>query len=101
MTFLSRREVCLRTSNATKERIMSKALREQRAQAHAEGLRALRDNNRAAFDKAMTEVDRLAVEIQKSEARGSANRFDVADPGHKRAFAFAKWLRGGDNAINQ
>jgi len=80
---------------------MSKALREQRAQAHAEGLRALRDNNRAAFDKAMTEVDRLAVEIQKSEARGSANRFDVADPGHKRAFAFAKWLRGGDNAINQ
>src|SRR5882762_10412303 len=44
---------------------MSKALREQRAQAHAEGMRALANNNQPAFDKAMQEVDRLAGEITK------------------------------------
>lgn len=79
---------------------MSKALREQRAQAHAEGVRALASNNQAAYDKAMTEVDRLAVEIRKSESRSGSAPFVVADPQHKRAFAFNKWLRGGDIAIN-
>jgi HK97 family phage major capsid protein len=76
---------------------MSKQLREQRAQAHAEGVRALGQNNQAAFHKAMAEVDRLAVEINKAEARGgvSATSFEVADAGHKRAFAFGKYLRGG------
>ena len=85
-----------------KERPMSKQLREARAQAHSEGLRHLAANNKAGFDKAMTEVDRLAVEIQKSEARGGvvATRFEVADKNHSRAFAFAKWLRGGDAALD-
>jgi HK97 family phage major capsid protein len=76
---------------------MSKQLREQRAQAHAEGVRALAVNNRSAFDKAMTEVDRLEVEIRKAEKQPA--QFSVADEGHKRSFAFAKWLRGGDGAV--
>jgi len=82
---------------------MSKQLREQRAQAHAEGLRALASNNRAAFDKAMAEVDRLAEEIRKSEVRGGASpsSFKIEDRNHARAFAFGKWLRGGDAAISQ
>lgn len=81
---------------------MSKQLREQRAQAHAEGVRALGSNNKAAFDKAMAEVDRLADLIRKDEVRGgaSASQFRIEDRNHGRAFAFGKWLRGGDAAIS-
>jgi HK97 family phage major capsid protein len=82
---------------------MSKQLREQRAQAHSEGMRHLAANNKPAFDKAMIEVDRLAVEIENSEKRSGApveQRVDLQDKNHNRAFAFAKWLRGGDGAID-
>jgi HK97 family phage major capsid protein len=78
---------------------MSKQLREQRAQAHAEGLRALASNDKVAFDKAMTRVDELAEQIRKSETRSTSTQYSLADQGHKRSFAFAKWLRGGDGAI--
>src|SRR5207248_3344465 len=88
--------------HATQGKEMSKQLREQRARAHAEGVRAIAENNRSAYDKAMAEVDKLGLEIQKSEARGGVvTRFNVPDPNHSRAFAFAKWLRGGNAAINE
>jgi HK97 family phage major capsid protein len=48
----------------------------------------------------MTEVDRLAGEIRKSESRSGSAPFQIADPQHKRSFAFNKWLRGGDAAID-
>jgi HK97 family phage major capsid protein len=82
---------------------VSKQLREQRAQAHAEGVRALASNNRAAFDKAMAEVDRLADAIRKDEVHGGASpsSFKIEDRNHARAFAFGKWLRGGDSAVSQ
>ena len=78
---------------------MSKALREQRAQAHGEAYRALAANNKGAFDKAMTEVDRLAGLIEADEKRSntpsSLNGFKLEDKNHERAFAFAKWLKRG------
>lgn len=72
---------------------MSKQLREQRAQAHAEGVRALASNNQAAYEKAMAEVDRLKVEIDKSEGRSAAT-VETRGSNHKRAFTFGKYLRG-------
>jgi HK97 family phage major capsid protein len=82
---------------------MSKQLREARAQAHNEGLRALAANNRPAFDLAMKQVDKLAVEIEASEKRSGQpveQRFEVSDANHARTFAFGKWLRGGDGAVD-
>lgn len=79
---------------------MSKQLREQRAQAYHEGLRAYHSNNKSAYDKAMIEVDRLAKLIESDEKRSNtpSMRFN-ADPDHKRDGAFDKWLRGGVGSI--
>lgn len=73
---------------------MSKQLREQRAQAHAEGIRALASNNQAAYTKAMEEVDRLEIQIRSAESKSSSVEVRGGDVNHKRAFNFAKYLRG-------
>ena len=84
---------------------MSKQLREQRAKAHGEALRAFGINNKGAYDKAMTEVDRLAVLIEADEKRSnvpsSLNGFKLDDKNHERAFAFAKWLKRGLSNVTE
>jgi HK97 family phage major capsid protein len=72
---------------------MSKQLREQRAQAHAEGVRALAGNNTAAYEKAMQRVDELAIQIRSAEGKSAVIETRGGDVNHKRAFNFAKYLR--------
>jgi HK97 family phage major capsid protein len=80
---------------------MSKQLREARAVAHHAAIDALSRNNKGAFDKAMADVDRLEVEIRKSESKSPVveTRVEVEDPNHNRAFAFGKWLRRGKGGV--
>lgn len=69
-----------------------------------EGVRALAANNPAAFDKAMTEVDRLAKLIESDEQRSNpslGSRMSISDPGHKRAAIFNKWIREGFDGIDK
>lgn len=82
---------------------MSKQLREQRAQAHAEALRGFGMNNKGIYDKAMTEVERLTVLIEKDEQRSPlhASSLREEDKGHAHAFAMAKYLRGGITVLSQ
>jgi HK97 family phage major capsid protein len=79
-----------------KEKTMSKQLREARAVAHKASLERLAANDKAGYDKAMTEVDRLTSEIRSAESKGRVTPQEVtaADPNHSTAFAFAKYLRG-------
>jgi len=72
---------------------MSSNLREQRARANESRLIALRENNQAAYEKANADVDRLTEEIRKSEG-SSAVEIRGVDGNQKRAFNFAKYLRG-------
>lgn len=82
---------------------MSKQLREQRAQCHAEAYRGLHENNKSVFSKAMTEYDRLTKLIEQSEQRSPLHPSAQGpeDKGHNHAFAFAKYLRGGITAMSQ
>src|SRR6266849_7461529 len=80
---------------------MSKALREARAKAHSEALGFLSINNKQGFDRAMTEVDRLGLEIRKSESKTGfvEQRFEIPFKSPDRAFAFDKWIRRGKGGI--
>lgn len=51
---------------------------------------------RSNYDRAMTEVDRLGVELRKAEGNGNivSSDFRMTDKNHKRAAAFGRWLRG-------
>jgi HK97 family phage major capsid protein len=80
---------------------MSTQLREQRAVAHNHALDALRSNNQVSFDKAMLDVDRLTKEIETEERRVSTEKEIIPDLGHKRAFAFSKWVRRGEKAVSE
>src|SRR5712664_4101780 len=74
---------------------MSTNLREARATAHAAAVRFLAENNRAGFDKAIQDVDRLTEEIKRSESRSlDLSSYNFPNKDKDRAFAFGKWLRG-------
>jgi HK97 family phage major capsid protein len=81
---------------------MSKQLREERAQAHAEAVRAHAANNLPAYDKAMARVDELKLKIDAAEQRSTpTSGYELSDPGHKRAFAFGKYLRRGKAELTE
>src|SRR5882757_988460 len=76
-------------------------LRDARKRAHNEAITFLAKEKfdaeaRSGYDKAMSEVDRLAVEIRNTEANGNlvSAKFQMPDKDHKRAAAFGRWLRG-------
>jgi HK97 family phage major capsid protein len=68
-------------------------LREQRARANESRLIALRENNQAAYEKADADVNRLTEEIRKAEGSSTVEVRGM-DGNQKRAFNFAKYLRG-------
>ncbi len=73
----------------------TKALREQRARANQARIDALRNNNQFAYEKANADVDRLEMEIRKAEGKSPvAVETRGGDVNYRRAFNFAKYLRG-------
>jgi HK97 family phage major capsid protein len=71
------------------------ALREQRARANQARIDALRNNNQVSYTKANADVDRLELEIRKAEGKSPvAVETRGGDVNHRRAFNFAKYLRG-------
>jgi HK97 family phage major capsid protein len=89
---------------------MSKQLREARSRAREVAVNILAKatqtvEDRSTFDKAMAEVDRLGIEIQRSEAgrkgqQFAENRFESKQDS-ERDMAFGKFLRHGMSALNE
>jgi len=71
-------------------------LREIRMRAYTAATNALKANDRATYDKAMADVDKLTADIQKEESRSAtaADYPSYLKADKDRAFAFGKYLRG-------
>ena len=63
-------------------------LRDQRKRAHNDAVAALSRNDKASFERAMADVDRLGNELSALETRSNA-RADAEE----RA-AYIRWMRG-------
>jgi len=79
-----------------------KEMRDARKRAHEQAVVYLAkqpfdSEARSSYQKAMTEVDRLGLEIRKAEGKstGSIITSDVPDQDHKRAEIFNRWIRRG------
>jgi HK97 family phage major capsid protein len=85
-----------------------KSMRENRAKAHADAIAALRDNNKQAYERAMSACDDLGNKIQVAEAaRSGVAPRDYARENsvwqnpqeHLRHASFMKYLRHGKEGL--